>query len=504
MTLLIRNVKILGGTREFPESMDVFVAGDKISAIGNFPNKRADEVLDGQGAYLLPGFIDVDTGSDHYLTLFDYPSQDDFLKQGVTTILGGMCGSSMAPLLYGSLESMRKWGGSEEKINVNWHTMAEFLAVIDKRPLGVNFGTLVGHSTVRRALVGDELRDLTKNELNVFSETVARALKEGAFGMSTGLGYVHGRNASQAELKTFAGIVREFGGVYATHLRNLREGIGDSIEETIALAESSRAKTLVSHFVPMMRFREPYFAALRRIEALSPSVDLHFDIYPFDRMLLPIYTFLPLWAQNGGTAKMLMNIMDPWLAKRIVKEIEELSAEYTTIAQAPGNDFLVGKSLKEAAEIYGLRDVREVVVRLMKETRLRGILLAKVIDEDLARQALASPRSFIASNAPSFGVMKGRKQLKTELTTSTFAAFLSLAEHGLLPFEDAVRKITRDPARAFDLTGRGEIKEGNFADLVCFRSGEFKFTIVNGKVAVKDGEFQNVFAGKALRHAVRK
>lgn len=504
MTLLIRNVEILGGTRDFPEPMDVFVAGDKISSIGHFPAKHADEILDGQGAYLSPGFIDVDNDSDHYLTLFDYPSQDDFLKQGVTTVFGGMCGSSMAPLLYGSLESMRKWGGGEEVANVNWHTMAEFLAAIDKHPLGVNFGTLIGHSTVRRALVGDELRDLTKNELNVFSATVRRALKEGAFGLSTGLGYVHGRNASPVELKAFAGIVREFDGIYATHLRDLGDGVEGSVNETIALAESSGVKTLISHFVPLAHSREHYLAALKSIEALPASVDLHFDIYPFDRMLMPIYTFLPLWAQNGGTAKMLENVADPWLAKRILKEMDAFSAEYTTIAQAPGNDFLVGKSLKEVAEIYGVRDPREAMLRLMAETRLRGVMLAKVIDEDLARQALASPRGFIASNAPSFGVMKGRKQLKTELTTSTFPAFLSLAEHGLLPLRDAVLKITREPAREFGMALRGEIKEGNFADLVCFKNGEFKFTIVNGRVAVKNGEFQDVFAGRALRHAAKR
>jgi N-acyl-D-aspartate/D-glutamate deacylase len=144
------------------------------------------------------------------------------------------------------------------------------------------------------------------------------------------------------------------------------------------------------------------------------------------------------------------------------------------------------------------------MLRLMAETRLRGIILAKVIDEDLARRALADSRSFIASNAPSFGMVKGRKQLKTERTTSTFTAFLSLAEHGLLPLPDAIRKITRDPARAFGLAERGEIGEGNFADLACFKNGEVKFTIVNGKVAVKNGEFQNVFPGKALRHAAKR
>lgn len=504
MTLLIRNVQILGGVRDFPEPMDVFVAGDKISAIGHFPNKKADEVLDGQGAYLSPGFIDVNTDSDHYLTLFDYPSQDDFLKQGVTTIFGGMCGSSLAPLLYGSLESMRKWGGAEEKVNVNWHTVAEFLAAIDKRPLGVNFGTLIGHSTVRRALAGDELRDLSKNELNVFIETLRKALQEGAFGLSTGLGYVHGRNATQTELRTLARVVREFGGIYATHLRDLGAGVVESIGETIALAESSGAKTLINHFVPMIRSSKEYVAAFERIKALPPSLDFHFDIYPFDTMLLPIYTFLPVWAQNGGTAKMLGNISDPWLAKKILKEMEPIHAGGTTVAQAPGNDFLVGKSVKEIGNMYGITDAREVMLRLMAATRLRGIILAKVIDEDLARQALTDQRSFIASNAPSFGEMKGRKQLKTERTTSTFSAFLSLAEHGLLPIEDAIRKITRDPAREFDLALRGEVKEGNFADLVCFKNGEFKFTIVNGRVAVKNGEFQNLYSGKALRHAAKR
>ncbi len=501
MTLLIRNVQILGGVREFPEPTDVFVAGDKISAIGHFPNKKADDVLDGQGAYLSPGFIDVNTDSDHYLTLFDCPSQDDFLKQGVTTIFGGMCGSSLAPLLYGTLESMRKWGGAEEKVNVNWHTVAELLAAIDKRPLGVNFGTFVGHSTIRRALVGDVLRDLTKNELNVFSETLRRALREGAFGFSTGLGYVHGRNTPIAELKALAGITHECSGVYATHLRDLGSGVEKAVMETIALAEETDVKTIVSHFVPLMRARTEYEAALGLIEALPPERNFRFDLYPFDTMLLPIYTFLPLWAQNGGTAKMLANISDQWLAKRITKEMDSVAILDTVVAEAPGNDFFVGKSLKELQATYGLADVREAMVRLMLETRLRGVMLTRALDEDLACRALASPRSFVASNAPSFGSAKGRKQLKTERTTSTFRKFLSLAERGLLPLSDAIRKITREPAREFGLPGRGEIGEGNFADLTCFKSGEFKFTVVNGKVAVREGEFQNVFLGKALRHA---
>jgi N-acyl-D-amino-acid deacylase len=221
-------------------------------------------------------------------------------------------------------------------------------------------------------------------------------------------------------------------------------------------------------------------------------------------MLVPIYTFLPLWAQNGGTAKMLSNISDDWLAKRITKEMDTVPLKDIVVAEAPGNDFFVGRSLADIRDTYGLSDEREAMVRLMRETRLRGIMLTRVIDEDLASRALASPRSFVASNAPSFGPTKGRKQLKTERTTSTFGKFLSLAERGLLPLADAVRKITREPAREFGLSGRGEIGEGNFADLTCFKNGEFKFTIVNGRIAVREGEFQNVFPGRALRRAGTK
>ena len=151
--------------------------------------------------------------------------------------MGGMCGASLAPLLYGSLESLQKWGDTN-RVNVNWHTMAEFFAVMDKRPTAVNFGTLVGHATIRRAIVGEALRELTKNELNVFMRTLEEALSEGAFGLSTGLGYVHARKTPYAELRSLAEIVKKFHGVYATHLRQESTGVKESVEETIRLARN--------------------------------------------------------------------------------------------------------------------------------------------------------------------------------------------------------------------------------------------------------------------------
>lgn len=535
MSLLIKNVRVLGrtpvggggsgsvstSTAEPTDLSDVFVVDNKIAAIGKFPEKRAEAVLDGQGAFLSPGFIDVNTDSDHYLTLFEYPAQEDFLRQGVTTIFGGMCGSSLAPLLYGTLESVRKWGGSEDKINVNWHTVGEFLATIDRRPFAVNFGTLVGHGTVRRALVaGNALRALTKNELAVFGETLQKSMGEGAFGMSTSLGSVHSEKAAPSEIGALAKIVHDRHGIYAAHLRKTGAGIHESITETIKLAKETGAAALVNHFVPMRGAEKDYEQALAAIEALPADMDFHFDIYPFDALLLPFYTFLPDWVRLGGFEVMLANIQQEWLLPKIFREMEPLAGDRFTVAQAPGNDFLVGKSLEQLRDMYGVKDAREALLKLMVATKMRGVALYRNLNAGLVRKALVSKRALIASNAASFDSMAGMgpsgeagtmRQLKSERTTSTFTKFLTLAARDeLMPLADAVRKITYEPARKMGLLarggkpGRGEMKEGNYADLTCFKIGEketeVRFTVVNGKVAMKEGVFSGAFAGRALRH----
>jgi len=512
MTLLIKNVRILGGGGKFPEKSDIFVSGDKISAIGNFPNKKADETIDGQGAYLSPGFIDVDTDSDHYLTLFDSPRQDDFLKQGVTTIIGGMCGSSLAPLLYGGLESIQKWADIS-KFNVGWRTMREFLEILDKKPLGVNFATLAGHSTVRRAFIGEQMRALTKNELKVFGETLRWTLKEGAFGLSTGLGYVHGQEATYTEIKYLAEITKEFGGVYATHLRKGGAELGESVDETLKLAEETGVKTLISHFMPFSGSETPYEAALKRIQSLPENLDFNFDMYPYDVSALPVYTFLPQWARTGGKEKMLSSLREDWLRAKIEKEFPKIKPEEFVVARAPGNDFLVGRSLNELEEIFNVPSQNAALSKLMLATELQCVVFYKNINKNFLKRALKNPRALIASNSASFPDEWRERILKPERAVSTFTKFLGMVlSENIMPLEEAIKKITLFPAAKFDLAGRGLIKEGNFADLTIFAPQpapagggnveiEIRSVIVGGAVALKDGAFTARAGGRALRHA---
>lgn len=498
MTLLVRNVQVLGASRQLPERADVFISGDRISAIGSFGDKKADEVLDGGGAYLTPGFIDVNTDSDHYLSLFDDPLQEDFLRQGVTTIIGGHCGSSLAPLLYGSLEAIQKWTDIS-RFNVNWHTVEEFLATLDRKPLGVNFMTLTGHSTIRRAMIGEAFRDLTKNELIVFGEILKRALSEGAAGLSTGLGYVHGRGTPYDEIRSLTGIVKSYGAVYTTHLRKSGEGLTESVGETIRLHEEVGAKVLISHFLPIRGAEREYEAALEAMERLPAERDFHFDLYPFDVSVLPLYAFLPLWVQNGGREVMVSNVSDEWLRPRIMKDFPEIDARHFVVARSSGNDALVGRTLEEIMDIYGIANVPEALLRLMITTRLQASIFYKNINLALAKKGLRHPRSMIASNVA--GLSDTRKEQKLERATATFTRFLELVEkENLLPLPTAIQKITEEPAKKFNIKNRGTVREGNFADLACFKDAQVKFTIVNGRVAYRDGAFTSILAGRALRH----
>ncbi len=507
MTVIIKNVRPLAAARQLPQQVDVLISGDKISAFGSFPSKGADETIDGQGAYLSPGFVDVNTDSDHYLTLFDDPAQEDFLMQGVTTIIGGQCGSSLAPLIYGGLESVRKWADIS-KVNVGWHSLAEFVSVLEKKRIGVNFGTLVGHSTIRRALVGESQRALTKNELSIFLEVLKKSLHEGGFGFSTGLGYIHSRNTPYQEIKSFLKIVKNYDGVYATHLRKSGDGLAESIEETLKVHNETGVKTVISHFLPHFGEEEEYEKALEEFAKLPGTSDFNFDVYPFNHTIVPLYTLLPEWAQRDNLETMNKLLQDEWQRSKILKEIPKLEPDSIVVSKAPKNEAVVGHSLGELSSIYGMKNPKDALMRLMMTTNLKAVVFYKNINERLIKTALSHPRSLIASNAASSADKSDEKSLKSERALSTFKKFISLAANeNLMPLEKAVRKITSIPAEKFNLRGRGELKEGNFADLVVFGAGEGKDTeikavVANGKVAVKDGILKNGEAGKILRHEI--
>ncbi len=499
--VLIKGAKIVDGTgKKSPYVADVLITGDKISAIGKFPGKKADLIIDGLGLYLTPGFIDVNTDSDHHLSLFTNPQQQDFLLQGVTTIFGGMCGSSLAPLLYGSLDSIRKWTDTSQ-VNIGWHSMAEFLKILSQRKLGVNFGTLIGHSTIRRALVGEDSRDLTVPELNFFKKLIADSMAEGAFGLSTGLGYNHSRRVPYYEIKELVKLVSEKNGLYATHLRDEREGLLAAVNETLKITEETGTKTLISHLKPIIGFENDYKKAVELIHGAAGTVNVRYDNYPFDESVVPIYTLLPAWAQIGNLEIMLTYLDNQDMRERLLKDLAGINGNAIRISQASGREYLIGKTLHEFADNQEL-GVPEALLKLMKLTGLRATVFYRNINLDLLTANLERNQVLIASNGASLPA--GSKSMKHERFYNTFPKFIEVVTRlKTLSLPQAIEKITSVPSGLFNLKNRGLIAENYVADLniISIKSGvvQIEHVLVNGQPAVQNRQPLPILSGKVLK-----
>ncbi len=492
---IIKNGEIINGAGVPGFKADILIKGDTISAIGNSFSVSRAKIIDAREAYVMPGFIDVHTDSDHYLTLFTDPLQDDFLRQGVTSIIGGQCGASLAPLLTGSLESIRKWADTNA-VNLGWRTIAEFISALEKRKLGVNFGTLIGHGTIRRGFTGNAERDLTSRELGVFEHIIEESMRAGALGLSTGLGYAHGRGVPYSEVKTLVKILGKTGGVYATHLRNEENHVVAAVEEAITLARETSVPTIVSHYKPARGYEDAYSEGFKLIEESHKDTPLWFTSSPSGENLTPIYMLLPAWARAGRLEDMQNLITRPEIRARIASESKNIKGKDIRIAQSSHAPYLVGKTIADIARSMDVGDGAGLV-RAMETTALRAVVLQKNINVDFAIQSLRSRRALIGSNMPS---LRETSLRDGNDRASIFPEYLRLTEYlGYMPLREAVERITSTPARLFGLRGRGALREGYKADLVIMKNGKICDVFVNGFHVVEDGTVRNIYAGEVLR-----
>src|SRR3990167_6787906 len=199
--MLIRNGSIIDGTKKERYQADIRIREGVIQEIGKLQKKPGEEIVDASSKFVAPGFVDILNHADVYLTLFQNPAQESLLQQGITTILLGNCGTSLAPLTEARVvNSVQKWS-DPGSLNINWLTVGEFLQELEQHKFALNLGTLVGHTTLRRGLIGDEVRELSDKEFKQMQYLLEQGLQEGAFGLSTGLSYSHGKIAPPLEIE---------------------------------------------------------------------------------------------------------------------------------------------------------------------------------------------------------------------------------------------------------------------------------------------------------------
>lgn len=300
--IIIKNGTVIDGTGKPMFEADVGVSEGKIKEIGDLGNEKADRIFDAKGKYVTPGFVDVNNHSDTYWRIFNNPELESLIYQGVTTIVGGNCGSSLAPLTdHDIIKSIQKWADIRT-VNLNWLSVTEFFDEVQRNNLSLNFSSLVGHSTLRRGLIRDEVRSLTDNELKDMKKMLKNAMKEGALGLSTGLVYTHAKLAKTEELVELAKVVAKYNGVYTTHIRGESSNLIESIEEAIDVAKQSGVKLHISHLKAVGKENWHLMQdAIGMIEtAKSNGMNISFDVYPYTVTGSVLYILLPEWVAKGG------------------------------------------------------------------------------------------------------------------------------------------------------------------------------------------------------------
>lgn len=494
MTTLVKNGVVYDGTSNAPLRTDILINGEKIIKLGTFSHRKFDKVIDATNALVLPGFIDINSVSDHYLTIFSDPLQGNYIKQGVTTVIGGNCGASLAPIA-GNLDSIRKWG-DPSKINLNWHSLGEFFAVLKNKKLGVNFGTLVGYSTVRRSLIGEKLRDLTDGELASFKKIVSRSFEEGACGISLGLNYVHSKQIHYSEIKELVKLTAQANKIFATHLKDSFKDCSDGISEMVNLAQETGVSMEINDIRPLKSMAKDCFKAKIILEENSAKARINFDLSLYLSKPMPIYLFLPPWVQNGGFEIMLTHISDKYFEKRILSHFKNFALDDIIIGNMPDSlRFLSGKKLKDFAK-NSLFSIPEAFLVLMKMCSLRGTIFYENVDEKLLKDFIMSEKAIISSHWASF-----KDDDKSDIyKDGVFKKFILWAkEQKDFSLEKMITKITSLPAEKYSIKDRGLIKENYFADLSVWKDWNVSDVLVNGEIALESGKLTNQTQGLIIK-----
>ena len=474
---------MVDGTGKEPYRADVLIQRNIIASIGNIKEHGSAKTIEGLGNYLTPGFIDLNGEPDHHLSLFSNPEQKEFLNQGVTTVLGGQSGSSLAPIHYGSLESIRKWADVKE-INVNWNTLEEFLEELDKLRLGINFGTLVGHSTIRRDLVKSR-KTLDKEELEIMENILKRSLDEGGFGLSSGLNFIHGKKSSLKELAELNRVVAKMGMVHFIDLPDYGKDILKWINQIVGVVERGRANTIINNFKPVKGYEKEFEKALRIVESTDR---LGFSISPQGVSQIQIYTLLPEFALKNDLISTLEEIRKPGVGKKIENYWKKSKPNYKNIRviSAPKHHFLIGRTVAEVAKNWGTTQSK-ALLELMKMCELQATATHGSVPKKYLRELVTNKKAYIGSG--SNGLVPGMGSASIHPANHTFLNFIDTAVgKNKFGIEAAIKKITGDAASLIGLSDRGLIKEGMIADLVLLdKSGkEVKEVIIGGSL-VSDG-----------------
>ncbi len=503
--LILRDGRIVDGSGNPWYVADVGIREGRIAAIGRLCDANgcpAKSTLDARGLVVAPGFIDVHVHVEESLPR--QPTADNFLFDGVTALITGNC------------------GGSETEL-------PKFFTDLRSAGISINMGTLVGHNSVRRAVMGREKRDPTPDEQARMEALVEQAMRDGAVGFSTGLIYIPGTYSKTPEVVGLARAAAKYNGVYASHIRNEgndeQGGVFAAIAEAIDIGRAGNMPVEISHF--KVANKKLFGQSTRTIalieKARAEGLDVTVDQYPYTASSTNLGVLLPSWALSGGSEEMKKRLADPATRKKIAGEMKDgirrrngrKKLDYAFVASCRWDASLEGKNLsqinREKGRKANLDSEIQTVVWMMEQGGAQMVYHS--MDERDVVRIMQFPYSMVASDA---GVIEFGRGVPHPRGYGTNARVLGqyVREKGVIRLEEAIRKMTSLPAQRFRLVDRGLVRPGMWADLVVFDakmigdratfekphaySEGFRYVLVNGEVVIAEGKHTGARPGQIL------
>jgi N-acyl-D-amino-acid deacylase len=496
--VLIRHGRIVDGSGNPAFFADVALKDGRIAEIGRVDGSAKSEI-DAKGLIVAPGFIDVHTHADE---IGEMPLAENFVRMGVTTVVVGNCGGSALDV-------------------------AKLFRDVEATNVAINVATLIGHNTVRQKAMGGSFdRSPTPEELSTMKSLVEQAMKDGAVGLSTGLIYLPGVFSKTDEIIELAKVASAYDGIYTSHMRYEDTQIYKALDEVFRISREAHIRAEVSH----VKLSGPTAwgqadKVLAYIEkARAEGLDITQDQYAYTASSTGISQLIPESAFDGGRTNFLNRVADPKEKAKIVDEMEKgLSRKgrkdfsYAVIAFYRHDKSLDGLNIAEAAKAKrgsdSVADQIEMILEIQKNGGAQGVFHG-MSEEDL-QKFMRHPNTMIACDS---GLRKFGEGVPHPRGYGNNARVLGryVRELNVLKLEDAVRKMTSLPANTFHFKGRGELREGNWADIVVFDPAKVSdpatfndphhyavgipYVFVNGVAVINNGEHTSAKAGQPLRH----
>jgi dihydroorotase/N-acyl-D-amino-acid deacylase len=496
--VLITGAKIIDGSGSPWFYGDIGIRGDTIAAVGLLPGATGTVQVDAHGLVAAPGFIDIHSHGRR--GIFAVPTAENYLREGVTTFVEGPDGSSPLPL-------------------------APFLDRVAKTPISVNMATFVGQGSIRSAVIGLANRNATPEEIEKMKALAAQAMKDGAFGLSTGLFYVPGNFTPTEEVIEIAKVVGRMGGIHISHMREEAAHVLDSVRETIRIGEEGGLPTQITHHKIIGKDNwGQSVETLKLVEAArARGVDVTIDQYPYTASSTGIAALFPQWALEGGQKSVVERLSAPDTRARIKAVIVEKikhdrgggDPKNVSIANCSFDKTLAGKNLTELTRARGaeptIENAADTAIELQQKGGCSAVYHA-IGEEDVVR-ILRSPYTMIGSDGeiPVFGQAAPHPR-----SYGTFARVLGVyvREKKVLTLEEGVRRMSGYPAARLKIWDRGLLRPGMKADVVVFdpdRIGDratfekpHQYSVgvhdvmVNGKFVLREGAVTSERPGRVL------